>query len=149
MEKGETAMRKAETPSTNGDNGNGPVAIRDAKGRFLQGNPGGPGNPQAGNVGRWRQALAEAVSAEDLAEVTRRLVEAAKAGKPWAVRELLDRCLGKPHVQIGVEAEAKSIREYTEEEILEAQRLARLLLDDRQADRQAEAAEVPASRGPG
>ncbi len=86
-------MPKTETPSTNGDNGL--AEARDSKGRFLPGNPGGPGNPQARNVATWRKALAEAVSADDVTQVAQRLVEAAKAGEPWAVRELLDRLLGK------------------------------------------------------
>jgi len=132
--KREADMSGAETPSTNGNDGL--VATRDSKGRFLPGNPGGPGNPQAGNVGKWRQALAEAVSAEDLAEVTRKLVKAAKAGKPWAVRELLNRCLGKPSVQIDLQADVEAVREYTEVEEIEARRLARLLLmEDAAADK--------------
>jgi len=91
-------MHSAETPSTNGDNGL--VETRDCKGRFLPGNPGGPGNPQARNVATWRKALADTVSFEDVTEVTQKLVDAAKAGEPWAVHELFDRLLGKPHVSV-------------------------------------------------
>ena len=105
-------MHSAETPSTNGDNGL--VETRDCKGRFLVGNPGGPGNPQARNVATWRAALAGAVSPDDVAEVTEKLKGAAKAGEPWAVHELFDRLLGKPHVSVdasvlvarGVDADA-------------------------------------------
>jgi hypothetical protein len=79
------------TPSPNGDNG-----ARDAQGRFAKGNPGGPGNPNAGRVAAWRNALVEAVTPEDLKGVIVALVDHAKAGTPWAIRELLDRCLGKP-----------------------------------------------------
>ena len=121
-------MPKTETPSTNGDNGL--AEARDSKGRFLPGNPGGPGNPQARNVATWRKALAEAVSAEDVTQVAQRLVDAAKAGEPWAVRELLDRLLGKPHVQIELQADATEIREYDERMAVEASRLARLLLEE-------------------
>ena len=32
------------------------------------------------------------------------LVKKAKAGEPWAIKELLDRCLGKPQQQVNVEA---------------------------------------------
>ena len=145
--KREADMSGAETPSTNGDNGL--VATRDSKGRFLPGNPGGPGNPQAGSVGRWRQALAEAVSADDLARVAQKLVAAAKAGEPWAVRELLDRCLGKPHVQVELQADADYVREYTEMEQREATRLARLLLTDGGASDKPEAPGVTASQGAG
>jgi len=114
-------------PSANGDNGL--PAVRDDKGRFLPGNPGGPGNPQARNVGTWRQALAGAVSAEDVAEVTRKLVEAAKAGEPWAVKEFFDRTMGKPHVQVELQGNVERLREMDEAELAEAHRLAALLLE--------------------
>lgn len=78
-------------PSPNGDNGQ-----RDAQGRFLAGNAGGPGNPHAASVGLWRKALIDAVSPADLDGVLKALIEKAKAGEGWAVRELLDRCLGRP-----------------------------------------------------
>ncbi len=61
------------------------------------GNPGGPGNPHAGAVGRWRVMLTETVTAEDIRAVINVLLERAKAAEPWAVKELLDRCLGKAH----------------------------------------------------
>ena len=77
-------------PSPNGDNG------RDGGGRFVKGNAGGPGNPHAASVARLRARIVEAVTDGDLADVVRALVQAAKAGEPWAVRELLDRLIGKP-----------------------------------------------------
>lgn len=90
--------QKKYNPSTKGDNG------RDAKGRFVPGWKGGPGNPHAAAVGAWRSALAEAVTPEDIRQVTDKLVSEAKAGESWAVRELLDRCLGKPTHSVEVEA---------------------------------------------
>lgn len=118
-------LDRDDVPSANGGNG----LIRDAKGRFLPGNCGGPGNPNARSVATWRQALASSVSAADVAEVTAKLLEAAKAGEPWAIRELLDRCLGKPHVEIGVQAQAEmeQVRQYSEDEAREARRIAALL----------------------
>jgi len=122
------------TPSTNGDNGlalsraEGLAEARDNKGRFLPGNPGGPGNPQARNVATWRRALADSVSGDDVAQVAQKLIDAAKAGEPWAIHELLDRCLGKPHVQIDLQADVDKIQEYTERERAEAHRLSVLLL---------------------
>jgi hypothetical protein len=89
-------------PSTNGDNGL--AEPRDERGRFLPGNPGGPGNPHAATVGAWRTALASAVAPEDVRQVVGVLVGKAKAGEAWAVKELLDRCLGRPQQQVGVEA---------------------------------------------
>jgi hypothetical protein len=77
-------------PSPNGANGRGRA------GRFAPGNAGGPGNPHAAQVARWRATLAANVTENDMAEVVRALVKAAKAGGGWAVRELLDRTLGRP-----------------------------------------------------
>jgi len=78
------------SPSPNGSNG------RSRGGRFGRGNPGGPGNPYAAQVGRWRVALTASVTEADMEAVVRALVKAAKAGEGWAVRELLDRTLGRP-----------------------------------------------------
>jgi len=74
----------------------GLAEVRDDQGRFLPGNPGGPGNPHVAAVGAWRKALVEAVTPEDVGAVTRKLVAKAKEGESWAVKELFDRCLGRP-----------------------------------------------------
>lgn len=84
----ESTMRN--TPSPNGGNGQ-----RNGKGQFVKGHPGGPGNPQGRYVAAWRAALFDAVSPDDIRAVVGVLVDRAKAGEPWAVRELLDRALGK------------------------------------------------------
>ena len=82
----------AHTPLTNGSNGD-----RDLHGRFASGNAyGRRGSPHAAKVASWRSALTETVTVDDMAEVFRVLVERAKAGESWAVKELLDRTLGKP-----------------------------------------------------
>jgi len=78
-----------KNPTQNRDNG------RDGKGRFAKGNPGGPGNPYAKAVGQLRNALLQAVTTEDMATVVRKLIELAKDGNVQAIRELLDRTLGK------------------------------------------------------
>ena len=80
----------SETPSPNGDNGS-----RDSQGRFVAGNAGGPGNPYARRVARLRSLLLEAVGEEDLLELIQALIGQAKAGDLAAIREVLDRCLGK------------------------------------------------------
>lgn len=77
-------------PSTNGSNGRG------SGGRFALGNPGGPGNPLAKKTAALRRAFQECVGEEDIRAVVAELIARAKAGEPWAVRELLDRALGKP-----------------------------------------------------
>ena len=41
--------------------------------------------------------LTETITAEDIRAVINVLLERAKAAEPWAVKELLDRCLGKAH----------------------------------------------------
>lgn len=69
---------------------------RDRAGRFAKGNVGGPGNPHGRAVARLRQAVIDTVTDDDFAAIIRTLVDAAKAGEPWAVKELLDRTIGKP-----------------------------------------------------
>jgi hypothetical protein len=69
---------------------------RDARGRFTQGNAGGPGNPFARRTAQLRQALCQTVTEEDIVEVTRKLVERAKAGDVPAARLLLAYTIGQP-----------------------------------------------------
>jgi len=88
-------------PLTNRDNG---LEARDERGRFLPGNVGGPGNPRAAAVSAWRAALVDAVDPDDLRMVIGVLVAKAKAGEGWAVRELMDRCLGRPQQTMEVDA---------------------------------------------
>jgi len=83
------------SPSPNGGNG-----ARDARGRFAVGNPGGPGNPYAKQVGRIRSLILEAVTEDDLRAIVAGLVERAKAGDMAAARELLDRLVGRPATAI-------------------------------------------------
>ncbi len=77
-------------PSANGSDG------RDVTtGRFLPGNPGGPGNPYARRVAVLRNALLEAVTVDDLCAIIAKLVSLAKSGDVPAAKEVLDRCLGR------------------------------------------------------
>jgi hypothetical protein len=68
---------------------------RTARGRFAKGNPGGPGNPYAKRVADLRAALLESVTEADIRAVAKALVKRAKAGEVPAIRELLDRLVGK------------------------------------------------------
>ena len=68
---------------------------RNARGRFAKGNLGGPGNPYAKRVADLRAALLESVTEQDIRAVARALVKRAKEGEVPAVRELLDRLLGR------------------------------------------------------
>ena len=65
-------------------------------GRFTKGNRGGPGNPLAGKIGKFRGALIAAVTEDDIREVAQGLIATAKGGDVRAVKELLDRTLGRP-----------------------------------------------------
>jgi hypothetical protein len=76
-------------PTLNGDNG------RDARGRFVKGNAGGPGNPLAARVAKLRSALLNAVTEDDMREIVRKLVSLAKDGDTVAARILFDRVLGR------------------------------------------------------
>ena len=75
-----------KTPSPNG---------RTARGRFARGNPGGPGNPNARRVADLREALLSSIKPKDIQDVASALMQRAKAGEVAAIRELLDRLLGK------------------------------------------------------
>jgi len=77
-------------PSTNGGNGS-----RDARGRFVKGNAGGPGNPNAQHVAKLRDGFRSACSVADVRAICRKLVSMAKKGNLMAVREVLDRTIGK------------------------------------------------------
>ncbi len=79
-------------PSPTGANGN-----HDRRGRFQRGNKAAKGNPLAQRVGRLRSALLEAVDEAAIRRVVKALVKEAEGGNVPAVRELLDRCIGKPH----------------------------------------------------
>jgi len=72
------------------------LADRDAQGRFVDGNEGGPGNPYARQVAALRRELMDAVQPQDLREVVEVLVAEAKGGNLGACKILLDRLLGPP-----------------------------------------------------
>jgi hypothetical protein len=69
---------------------------RDAEGRFVQGNPGGPGNPFARKTAALRKALLERVTEEDIQEIVIVLLLKAKQGDAAAARLLLSYVVGKP-----------------------------------------------------
>ena len=68
---------------------------RDARGRFVPGNKGGPG-AWSGKMGSFRQQLLEAVSPEELDEIIRVLLARARKGDLRAIVVLLDRLCGRP-----------------------------------------------------
>ena len=102
-------------PSQNGSNGRGP------DGRFVAGNSGGPGNPLASKVHRLRSLIHQCVTEEDFRQVIAKLLELAKDGDLAAIRELLDRMMGKPKSTIELQQRELSEAEL-DEEIAEALR---------------------------
>ena len=76
-----------DAPSPNG---------RDGRGRFAAGWKGGPGNPHAAQVARLRAEMLNAVTPDDMRAIVSRLVELAKGGDVRAIKEVLDRTLGRP-----------------------------------------------------
>jgi hypothetical protein len=89
---------------------------RDSSGRFALGNKGGPGNPFARKVGQLRAALLETVTEDDMRAVAAKLVQMARGGNLPAMRELLERMLGKP-----VEADFMERLEELEKHLTQAQ----------------------------
>lgn len=83
-----------DAPSPNGENG------RDTKGRFAQGNAGGPGNPHAQQVARFRARLFAVLTEADFDDLIRAIHARAKAGDMVAARLLLDRILGRPPIDV-------------------------------------------------
>lgn len=74
------------------------VAERDERGRFLPGNPGGPGNPMAARVAEYRRAAMDAVGVDEVRGVFRMLCDKALAGDVVAAKVLLDRLFGRATV---------------------------------------------------
>jgi hypothetical protein len=81
-------------PSSNGSNG---AAVgRDRRGRFVRGNPGGPGNPFGRKVAALRAALIDCITPQDLQRVMGVLLLEAVNGSIPAARLLLAYTVGKP-----------------------------------------------------
>jgi hypothetical protein len=72
------------------------IEKRGTNGRFLRGHCGGPGNPHAQKVHRLRSALLNTVTSTDIEEIVCKLIAMAKQGDVAAIKELLDRTIGKP-----------------------------------------------------
>jgi len=64
-------------------------------GRFGAGNGGGPGNPYAKQVGALRRAMLESVTPAEIQALMKVLLKQAKSGDVRAIKEILDRTLGK------------------------------------------------------
>lgn len=72
------------------------LEVRDSTtGRFAKGNRTGHGNPFGRRMNRLRAAMFRAVTPKDFEEVVAALLREAKGGDVAAIREVVDRMLGK------------------------------------------------------
>jgi hypothetical protein len=69
---------------------------RDAGGRFAEGNRGGPGNPFASEVNRFRRRLLQRLTEADMDTAIDKLLELANDGHWPALKQLLGYVIGKP-----------------------------------------------------
>jgi hypothetical protein len=67
-----------------------------ADGKFIAGNPGGPGNPHARHCARMLALLRTCISDEDMIAIIRALVEKAKKHDTSAAKILFSYVIGKP-----------------------------------------------------
>lgn len=98
-------MAKTKT-KTNGKNGNG--FARNSKGHFAPGNKGGPGNPLNKKTHEFRRLLLESTTDEEALAVWSELKAKAMSGQPWAIRELLDRIIGKANQPLDIRARTEA-----------------------------------------
>jgi hypothetical protein len=75
-------------PATNG---------RDANGRFVQGNAGGPGNPFYRKQVEFRRAVLELFTPEDVMSLLRVMLALGRNGDVAAAKVFLEYVVGKPH----------------------------------------------------
>ena len=73
-----------------------PNEYRGENGRFLRGNPGGPGSPHSKQVAQLRAALFESLTREDIWAVMRKMRDRALDGDVPAARLLLEYSIGRP-----------------------------------------------------
>jgi hypothetical protein len=69
---------------------------QDAKGRFVRGNAGGPGNPFGRRVAELRKIIVDALTDAEMLAITLAMIVRAKAGDVAAARLLYQYALGKP-----------------------------------------------------
>ncbi len=69
---------------------------RDAKGRFAEGNPGGPGNPYTRQTALLRQVVLDELNEVEIRIIVQRLKAVALAGDVQAIKLVLAYAVGKP-----------------------------------------------------
>ncbi len=75
---------------------------RNANGQFGKHNKFAAGNPRNATSQQLRAILIKACTKEDMEEIARVLISEAKRGNLVAIRELLDRVLGKPQASVEI-----------------------------------------------
>ena len=107
-EPGVRAEARAEAPANAAADSTTPVpeaspqtspqakAVRGENGRWLQGNPGGAGNPFARQVAAVRQRLYDRITPDMMDELIDTLVELARRGNVQALKLILQYMAGKP-----------------------------------------------------
>ena len=97
-------------------NANGAVITaesRDDKGRFIIGNPGGPGNPAAAIARIVRRAMEDATDPITIQGIWRKAQSLALQGNERMIIYVIDRIVGKPkeHVEINGALDTDVLRE--------------------------------------
>ena len=81
--------------------------LRDANGRFVAGTRAGPGGAAPETIA-WRKKFQECITEDNIREGVEQLMIAVRAGAPWAIKELLDRTIGRPAVMVDLVAEVSA-----------------------------------------
>ena len=86
------------------------MSNHDNNGRFTKGNQAAKGgNPHTAKMNQYRRLFFEVCKEEDMKDIIEALIITAKNGEQWAVKEALDRGLGKATQPI--EGDVNSINE--------------------------------------
>lgn len=92
--------KKAKKPRSRkkkpSQNGGVKPGVQNAKGQFIKGNPGGPGNPYAFNMAELRAAAFGVVKPENMANIFRAMIVLAEHGDIDAAKFISGYVLGKP-----------------------------------------------------
>lgn len=70
--------------------------FRDAQGRFVANNPGGPGRPLKKREEKYLERFKKAVTLKEFEKASKKLLEMALAGDIRAIRTLFEYAIGKP-----------------------------------------------------
>jgi hypothetical protein len=78
--------------------------FQDDRGRFVKGNPGGPGSPYQGHVDTLIRAARDAVEPDVFAGIMRKMASLALQGNVKAAHFVFDRLVGRATEHVKVEA---------------------------------------------